>query len=49
MFRVTNAVIRSYFVLAISADTAGVNFYHSTIAVGESLDSIFNKLLQATC
>ena len=35
-----------YLVLAISAGIACVNFSHSTIAVGESLEPILNKLLQ---
>ena len=38
---VTYVVIRANFVSEISGNTAGVNFYHSTIAVGESLDLIF--------
>ena len=46
MFIVINAAIKAYFVLAISANTADVNFYHSTVVVGESLDQILNKLLQ---
>ena len=46
MFIVINAAIKAYFVLAISANAADVNFYHSTIGVGESLDPILNKLLQ---
>ena len=49
MLIVTNAVIQSNFTLAISANTAYVNFYNSTIAVGESLDRIFSKLLQESC
>ena len=35
-----SAVIRSYLVLAISANTADVNFHHSTIAEGESLHPV---------
>ena len=42
-------VIQSNFVLAISAYTSDAKFYHSTIAVGESLDPILNKILQESC
>ena len=43
MLIVTNAVIRSCFVLAISTNIADVTCYHSTIAVGESLDPILTN------
>ena len=49
MLIVTTAVIQPNFVLAMSASTADGNFYHSTIAVGESLDPILNKILQESC
>ena len=35
-----HAVIRSYFVLAISANSTDAYFYNSTIAVSESLNPI---------
>ena len=40
------AVIRLYFALAITAHIADVSFYHSTIALGRTLDPIMNKLFQ---
>ena len=49
MLIVTNTVIRSDFVLAISGNTADANFYYSTIAVDESLGLILNTLLQESC
>ena len=44
--RLKSAVKRSYLILAISANIVDVNAYYSTIAIGDSLDPILNKLLR---
>ena len=41
--------LKLYKILAISTNIAGVNFCHSTISVGESLEPILIKLLQESC